>query len=343
MSEIVEWKQANLEDYFIKYIDTMDKAIELGKQLKDVGERCEIAIGKLANHVEKGKWNGGIKAFAKGIGLPYATVAEWSLATRTIELSERSDILGTSKVAIIEHAPEELKETVWEWHDSQESPPSAREISKKIREVKIEAIYQEKNIQPRQDIIHDSIENILDYVEPDSVDLILTDPPYPSEFLPLWGVLAEKAEKILRPGGFLIAYSGNYHLPKPFEYLSKHLEYIWTLALLHTVTQAIHPRRVHSAWKAILVYAKPPYEPQDEWMNDVIKGNGREKDLHEWQQGLSEFKELVTRFSRKGDLIVDPFLGSGTTVLAAKMTGRNFFGMDIDELAIKSTLGRLAE
>lgn len=342
--QLVEWRQPDLEEYFDSYVDTMDKAIIVGRQLKEVGERCEIAIGKLANHVEKGKWGGGIKAFAHGIGLKYTTVHEWSIATHTPELSARADFLGTKKVAIVERADDEVKEIVWEWVDEQEKPPSKRCITKKIREVKIETAYQKKNTQPREEIVCGSIENILDYLEPEAVDLIFTDPPYPSEFLPLWGILAEKAAIVLRPGGFLISYSGHYHLPRVLSHLSGHLEYIWILALIHDgAHQAIHPRHIHAAWKPIIVYCKPPYTPQDEWMSDVIQGTGREKGEHEWQQALGEAEEIVTRFSQPGDLVVDPFLGSGTTVLAAKNTGRNFFGMDTDELAVKTTNMRLQD
>lgn len=342
--DIVEWRQTNLEEYYDRHIDTMEKAIILGKQFKLVGERCEIAIGKLANHVEKGKWGGGISAFARGIGLPLSTVYEWASATRTEELSERSENLGTSKVAIIEQAPDEVKEIVWEWVDEQEKEPSYRDIARKVRETKIEQEIKNNDVLPREDIIHDSIENILEYLEPESVDLIVTDPPYPEEFLPLWETLAQRAAIVLKPGGFLISYSGHIHLPRVIHSLSRHLKYVWIIALLHSgPAQAIHPRRIHAKWKPILVYCKEPYTPQDEYLYDVLQGTGKEKDGHPWQQALGEAEELITRFSRPKDLVVDPFLGSGTTVLAAKNTGRNFFGMDTDELAVKTTLGRLSE
>lgn len=38
-------------------------------------------------------------------------------------------------------------------------------------------------------------------LEPESVDLILTDPPYPREFLPLWSDLGDLAERVLKRGG----------------------------------------------------------------------------------------------------------------------------------------------
>lgn len=42
---------------------------------------------------------------------------------------------------------------------------------------------------------------------------------------------------------------------------------------------------------------------------------------------------FIEKYSKKGDTILDPFVGSGTTLLEAKITGRNSFGVDINPLA----------
>jgi DNA modification methylase len=66
------------------------------------------------------------------------------------------------------------------------------------------------------------------------------------------------------------------------------------------------------------------------------RGNsdGVEKTLHHWQQSLDGFTEIVQRFTEPGDLVVDPFLGSGTTALACLQLGRRFVGCDIDAGAV---------
>jgi DNA modification methylase len=53
--------------------------------------------------------------------------------------------------------------------------------------------------------------------------------------------------------------------------------------------------------------------------------------------------DLVERFSQPGDLIVDPFVGAGTTGIAALRLKRKFIGFDNDPQAVAITQGRLAD
>jgi DNA modification methylase len=52
--------------------------------------------------------------------------------------------------------------------------------------------------------------------------------------------------------------------------------------------------------------------------------------------------DLIERLTNPGDLVVDPFLGGGTTAIVCRELGRRFVGCDIDPLAIDKTLRRLA-
>ena len=53
--------------------------------------------------------------------------------------------------------------------------------------------------------------------------------------------------------------------------------------------------------------------------------------FHPTQKSLPLFEELIKKHSNEGDLVVDPFLGGGTTALACKNTKRNFKGCEIDK------------
>jgi site-specific DNA-methyltransferase (adenine-specific) len=60
----------------------------------------------------------------------------------------------------------------------------------------------------------------------------------------------------------------------------------------------------------------------------IIKGPASN---HPWPKPLELFKFLVCRWTQGGDTILDPFMGSGTTLVAAAKEGRNAIGIDISE------------
>jgi len=65
----------------------------------------------------------------------------------------------------------------------------------------------------------------------------------------------------------------------------------------------------------------------------MLQEAGHPKDLrqHPTQKPLGVMKWILERYSKPNDLILDPFCGSGTTCVAAKMLGRNYIGIDISE------------
>ena len=143
------------------------------------------------------------------------------------------------------------------------------------------------------------------------VDAILTDPPYPDEYLPLWADLGEWAAAHLRPGGLLIAWSGKHRLPDILPALSNHLRYAWMLALdlPGSNTRFIDGNMIQT-WKAILVYVKDSWPPHD-WGPDRLVSPAREKTRYEWEQNVEPAVDALDRFVSPGGLVVDPFCGVG--------------------------------
>ena len=177
----------------------------------------------------------------------------------------------------------------------------------------------------------------------DSADLVLTDPPYGEEYLPLWKELSRLAARILKPGRLLVTYSGNYHLDKVIGLLCEHLQYVWTAAVINkTPPDTVFPRKIMTYWKPVLLFSKGDYRPAEkrEWFRDRIDGDGRDKTHHVWEQGLGEACHLVEALTHEGHLIVDPFAGSGTTGVACKQLKRRFVGCDIDDTAVGTALYR---
>jgi len=52
-------------------------------------------------------------------------------------------------------------------------------------------------------------------------------------------------------------------------------------------------------------------------------------------------RNLILRYSSEGDVVLDPFVGSGTTLIECKLTGRNGIGVDINRDAAMVTMDRL--
>jgi site-specific DNA-methyltransferase (adenine-specific) len=191
------------------------------------------------------------------------------------------------------------------------------------------------------DIRHGDFQTVLADVPDHSIDLILTDPPYGARHLEQWRRLGDFAKRVLRPGGFLVAYSGQMHLPTTMTALAEDLEYLWTIAVIGKGPKTlIHAAKVHSAWKPVLVFAKSPRRRRN-WILDIIHGDGPDKCLDKWQQNQAEAELLIKSFSSPGDWVVDPFLGSGTVAVAAHIAGRRFIGCDSDKRAVQIAANRL--
>ena len=175
-----------------------------------------------------------------------------------------------------------------------------------------------------------------------SVRMVLTDPPYGSSYLPLWSDLGRFCARVLEPGGVLVTYSGQAHLPEVLSALSGHLTYVWVLAQRGSGPKYVnYASRVNSDWKPILVFSKVEYKPKG-WVGDLFGGR-HEKDIHAWQQSVIESEYLVEAFSSPGDLVVDTCLGSGTNAVGCYKLKRRFIGADEDAEAVAASLERVAQ
>ena len=177
----------------------------------------------------------------------------------------------------------------------------------------------------------------------ESVDWIITDPPYPREFLGVYDDLAEIAAHVLKPGGSLLCMIGQSYLPQVVRSLEAHLTYHWTLAYLTQGGKAsqLFDRSVNSFWKPVLWFTKGDYARH--WIGDVTKSDAMEKQDHRWQQSASGMLDLMRRFVKPGDAVMDPFLGSGTTGVVALQQHCSFVGYDVDKKSVDISALRLTE
>ena len=82
--------------------------------------------------------------------------------------------------------------------------------------------------------------------------------------------------------------------------------------------------------------------PSDVWEIPNVKANHVEKTNHPCQFPVALVQRLIRGLTKKGDLVVDPFMGSGTSALAAALEGRAFAGCDIKMRYVATARKRVA-
>lgn len=178
------------------------------------------------------------------------------------------------------------------------------------------------NLPINQIIVGDCLEVMKDW--PDNcVDLVLTDPPY--------GI--GKAEWDKKPPDKYVAHClrlgvcsgfmpGLWLLPDCLTLIGN--EYCGIIAARNMNSVTFSPLGF-SNWIPIIIAGTQLKRGQDAF-DFVIKGD---MPAHPSPKPIECMLWLVNRLTEPNDLILDPFCGSGTTCVAAKMLGRRFIGIDI--------------
>ena len=81
---------------------------------------------------------------------------------------------------------------------------------------------------------------------------------------------------------------------------------------------------------------------RDVWEIPAVINVSKDRTGYPTQKPLALLERVVRASTNEGDCVLDPFCGSGTTLVAAQQLGRSFIGMDMNADAIRIAGGRLA-
>jgi DNA modification methylase len=181
----------------------------------------------------------------------------------------------------------------------------------------------------------------------ESVDLILTDPPYKASFNWVWPWLAEEAARVLKPNGHLVTLLGHNQVPVAIEALSKKLRYWWIGGLANKRSNKLFGKNVIVKWKPALWFLKGKRQRENDgyFPMDFIGVDREEfadaKEHHEWGQPVSFFTNWIEHTTRPDALVLDPFAGGGTVGVAAMNLDRSFILVENDRAVCKKAVERL--
>lgn len=202
------------------------------------------------------------------------------------------------------------------------------------------------------EIINGDCRQVLKTLPADSVDLVLTDPPYGVGYrdrsgrsiandIDLGPVIASFRDihRVLKNDRLCVAF---YGWNKP-EILAG-----WTAAgftpVDHIVWRKNYPssrrflKRQHEM-AYVLAKGRPPKpdQPLADVRDWVYSGNR----VHPTEKHVDILTPLIRSFSRQGELVLDPFAGSGSTCVAAAVAGRRYCGIELEERYCEHACRRL--
>ena len=222
-------------------------------------------------------------------------------------------------------------------------------------------------------------------IEPGSVGLVLTDPPYGTtnntwDKLPDLDRLWIAIKSVLRTGGAAVMtsqtpfdkvlgvsnlswlkYEWIWKKKQATGYLNAHKAplkqhenvLVFSGASLDKMTynpqaviHMIAAHRINSPRPSSNYGSIPRREYVADYTNspkDVLEYGMDSLKLHPTQKPLELMRYMVRTYSNPGDIVLDPFMGSGTTAVACAMERRNFIGFELDENYFNSANKRLRD
>ncbi len=158
-------------------------------------------------------------------------------------------------------------------------------------------------------------------MEDKSVDVIITDPPY--DFPP--GMKHRMHKQFLRISrNWVIVFS-----PPHNQWILPADQYLFWIKPISTKNTS---RRYSRFAEMIFVYRDGVWNTDRHWSQytNIFTDLVDTSKLHPFRKPPSLLERLILNHTKPGDIIFDPFFGSGTTLLVAKRKGRQYIGIESD-------------
>ena len=195
---------------------------------------------------------------------------------------------------------------------------------------------------------------IMKEIPNESVDLVLTDPPYGTktnqrgdsfmigEFSNILPLVLPEIYRVLKPNGAFYCFTSWTQMS---EWLLRFQQYFKLQNLLiwdkKRHSGCYSPSSWQFTWEGIFFGIKGKRKIR-KYQKDVLISEEKGKRIA-MQKPVDVVKKLIEASSDEGMVILDPFIGSGTTAVACKQLKRNFIGIEISPEYCKIANERLRQ
>ena len=223
-------------------------------------------------------------------------------------------------------------------------------------------------------LINGNCLDILKNIPSESIDLIVTDPPYPTTSRGNAGNSGGMLQKDINKKGKVFTYNNInckeyapefYRLLKDGSHCYVMTNHINLIDMLNTFTDVGFHFIKSLIWNKGNKIMGQYYMSQYEYILFFRKGRGKKinncgtsdilsisnkktkdkdgKNIHDTEKPVELMEVLVNNSSQENELVIDPFMGVGSTGLACIKNKRNFIGIEIDENYFNIAKSRLEE
>jgi DNA modification methylase len=189
-------------------------------------------------------------------------------------------------------------------------------------------------------------------IDDESIDLILTDPPYGLNTnginndtnLDYYYSILPESFRVLKKDAYFITFFSTKYLPYVFN--NNPFKYFWNFVLYCPNGQVNSPIG-YTKYMSCVVFKKGNPKMIKRSKDIFVDTPGRmvEPDEgfidHPTPKPKTFIMEILKMFSKEGDLVLDPFIGSGATAVACKLTNRKFIGFEIEKKYYQLSIKRL--
>lgn len=173
----------------------------------------------------------------------------------------------------------------------------------------------------------------------ESVDVVLTDPPYPNRINLFDDTLVDGYAMLYlackKAKHYVVFFWNPFDVPPPPAGWHEVARHVWHKPDTKSITH----------WETIVVWSREPKQRVSRvWSIPILDYRSlRDWKPHPTQKPVKLIRYLLEQYTKEGDLVFDPFVGSGTTAVACQQMKRHFIATEINPEYAEIAQSRLKE